>query len=90
MADHYGSDFITVTDAEGAEYELEVLSSLEYNGSTYLATIPAEEGFSPEVIIFKSVEEDDEPILCIVDDDEEFQAVNALIMESLFQDSETE
>lgn len=90
MDDQYGSDFITVTDAEGAEYELEVLSTLEYNGSTYLATIPAEEGFSPEVIIFKSVEEDDEPILCIVDDDEEFQAVNALIMESLFQDSETE
>ena len=90
MADHYGSDFITVTDAEGAEYELEVLSTLEYNGSTYLATIPAEEGFSPEVIIFKSVEEDNEPILCIFDDDEEFQAVNALIMESLFQDSETE
>ena len=39
--DQYGSDFITITDDEGKEYELEVLSTLEYNGCTYMAVIPA-------------------------------------------------
>ena len=90
MADQYGSDFITIMDDDGTEYELEVLSTLEYNGSTYLAAVPADEGMNPEVIIFKSVDEDGEPILCTIEDEDELDAVNALIMESLFQDSETE
>ncbi len=90
MADQYGSDYITIMDDDGKEYELEVLSTLEYNGSTYLAVVPAEEDMNPEVIIFKSVEEDGEPILCTIEDEDELDAVNALIMESLFQDSETE
>ena len=29
MADEYGSDFITITDEDGTEYELEVLSTVE-------------------------------------------------------------
>ena len=44
MADQYGSDFITIVDEEGTEYELEVLSTLEYNGNTYMAVIPADDG----------------------------------------------
>ena len=39
--DQYGSDFITIVDEDGTEYELEVLSTLEYNGSSYMAVIPA-------------------------------------------------
>ena len=41
MANEYGSDFMTIVDEDGTEFELEVLSSLEYNGFTYLAVIPA-------------------------------------------------
>ena len=88
MADQYGSDFITVVDDEGAEYEFEVLSTLEYNGSTYLAAVPAGEALNPEVIIFKSTEEDEESILSVVEDEAEFEAVNALLIESLFEDEE--
>ncbi len=40
MSDNYGSDFITIVDEDGTEFELEVLSSLEYNGCSYLAVIP--------------------------------------------------
>ena len=29
MADEYGSDFLTIVDEDGKEYELEVLSTLE-------------------------------------------------------------
>ena len=90
MADQYGSDFITITDEDGAEYELEVLTTLEYNGNTYLAAIPASEELDPEVLIFKSSEEDGENILSFIEDERELEAVNDLIMESLFQDSEME
>ena len=88
MADQYGSDFISVVDDEGTEYEFEVLSTLEYNGNTYLAAIPASEELNPEVIIFKSTEEDGESILRIIEDEEEQEAVNTLLIDSLFSDEE--
>lgn len=89
LADQYGSDFITIVDEDGTEYELEVLSTLEYNGNTYMAVIPADDGSdSPdlEVSIFKSVEEDGEPILFAIEDEAELQAVYDLIMDSLYSE----
>lgn len=91
MADQYGSDFITIGDEDGNEYELEVLTTLEYNGSTYMAVIPASDGDDPqdlEVSIFKSIEEDDEPILCAIEDEAELRAVYDLIMDSLYEEEE--
>ena len=41
MSDHYGSDFITIVDEDGTEFELEVLTTVEYNGAEYLAVVPA-------------------------------------------------
>lgn len=90
MEDKYGSDFITIMDEDGKEYELEVLSTLEYNGENYLAAIPADSDLAPEVILLKSVEEDGENILCVIEDEKELEAVNSLIMDSLFQDEDTE
>ena len=89
MADQYGSDFITIADEDGNEYELEVLTTLEYNGSTYMAVIPASDGSdSPEleVSILKSIEEDDEPLLCAIEDEEELKAVYDLMMDSLYEE----
>ena len=88
MADEYGSDFMTIVDEDGTEYELEVLSTLEYNGQSYLAVIPAtdEEQEDLEVSILKSVEEDGEPILCAIEDDAEMEAVYTLIMDQLYED----
>ena len=89
--DQYGSDFITIVDEDGTEYELEVLSSLEYNGETYLAVIPAgdtQDEFQLEVSILKSVDEDGESILCAVEDQQELQAVYDLIMDSLYEEDE--
>jgi len=89
--DQYGSDFLTITAEDGTEYELEVLSTVEYNGETYLAVIPAgesQETLQLEVTILKSIEEDDEPILCAIDDEAELQAVYDLIMDSLYEDED--
>ena len=93
MENNYGSDFMTIVDEDGTEYELEILSSLEYNGFTYLAVIPASEhGMEEdlEVSILKSVEEDGEPLLCAIEDEEELQAVYDLIMDQLYEEEEAE
>ena len=82
MADTFGSDFMTIVDEDGTEYELEVLSSLEYNGMTYLAVIPADdqEDAQAEVSILKSVEEDGEPLLCAIEDEQDVETVSVLFM----------
>ena len=93
MSEQYGSDFITIVDEDGAEFELEVLTTLDYNGATYLAvTIAgAEEAENLEVSILKSVEEDeDEPILCAVEDEQELETVYNLIMEQLYEEEDDE
>lgn len=89
MADEYGSDFITIVDEDGTEFELEVLTSVEYNGETYLAvTLAGSEDADLEVSILKSVEEDGEPILCAVEDEAEAEAVYNLIMDQLYEEEE--
>ena len=91
--DQYGSDFITIADEDGTEYELEVLSTLDYNGSSYLAVIPAGDSadeFQMEVSILKSVEEDGESILCAIEDEQELQAVYDLFMDSLYEEESDE
>ena len=91
MADEYGSDFITIADEDGKEYELEVLTTVEYGDASYLAVVPAdsEDGADPEVSILKSAEENGEPLLCAIEDEAELQAVYDLIMDSLYEE-ETE
>jgi uncharacterized protein YrzB (UPF0473 family) len=83
---------MTIVDEDGTEYELEVLSSLEYNGMTYLAVIPADdqEDAQAEVSILKSVEEDGEPLLCAIEDEQELETVYGLIMDQLYQDEDEE
>ena len=93
MEDQYGSDFITIVDEDGTEFELEVLTTLEYNGSSYMAVIPAgsdEEEADLEVSILKNVEEDGESILCAVEDDQELETVYNLIMDQLYEEEESE
>ena len=87
--DAYGSDFITISDDDGKDYELEVLSTLEYNGETYLAVVPAEESqdeLELEVSILKSAEEDGETYLCAIEDEAELEAVYSLLMDSLYEE----
>lgn len=91
MSDEYGSDFITIVDEDGTEYELEVLTTIEYNGSSYMAVIPAggdESENDLEVSILKAVDEDGESILCAIEDEAELQAVYDLIMDSLYEEEE--
>ena len=93
MADNFGSDFMTIVDEDGTEYELEILSTLEYNGSTYLAVIPAvdaDEEPELEVSILKSVDEDGESVLCAIEDENELETVYNMIMDQLYEEESDE
>ena len=83
MNEEYGSDFISITDEDGKEYELEVLAELEYEGSKYLALVPAEDNGEEdlEVSILKAVDENGEEILVTIDDDDELEAVYGALMD---------
>ena len=99
MSEEYGPDFITVTDEDGNEFELEHLDTLEYNGETYMAFFPtvSEEEEDVEdvdldeengLIILKVVEVDGEEQLSTLDSDEELELVYQQFMEQLFADEE--
>lgn len=92
MSDEFGPDFITVTDEEGNDIELELLDVLEHNGQTYLAFFPAvlEEGAEDSdeygMVILKSITEDGEEMLSTLDSEEELNEVYDKFMELLFED----
>lgn len=87
MEDLYGSDYITIVDEDGTEFELEVLYTAEYEGNTYHAVIlaGAEDEQRLDVSILKSVEEDGEPMLCAVEDEDELERVYNYIMDALYE-----
>ena len=88
MNEEFGNDFITLTDDEGNSFELEVLTSFEYNGFTYLAVTPADDQGEYEICILKSVEEDGESILTVIENDEEWQAVNNVLIDLMYDDED--
>ncbi len=55
----YGNDFVVLTDDEGNEYEFEHLDTLEQNGETYMAFIPAEMSLEDEaeLVVLKLINE---------------------------------
>ena len=93
MSDLYGDDIITITDEDGVEYVLEVLATLEVDGSQYYALVPAsneDEDADLEVSILKAVEEDGEEILCAIEDEDELERVYNIMMDELYQDEDEE
>lgn len=93
MREEYGPDFISVTDDEGNESELEHLGTLEYNGQEYMAFVPADMDEDDEdfgLILLKVIEQDGEQLLADIDDEQELNAVYEQFMEELFADEEDE
>lgn len=102
MSEEFGPDFISVTDEDGNEFELELVDSLEYKGVTYYAMFPAveedEETGEPVdvdaddeeygLVIMKVIEENGEEILSTPDSDEELDTIYNLFMERFFQEEE--
>jgi len=82
-AGEYGNDFVTLIDDDGNEVEFEHIDTVEYEGETYLAFIPAEMSVedSAEVVVMRVIEENGEELLEGVEDDEIADAVFQIVME---------
>ena len=93
MSEEFGPDFITVTDEDGSEFELEHVDTIEYKGQVYMAFFPADTGDDEDdedtgLIILKVVDVDGEEQLSTLDTEEELEEVYDQFMEALFQDEE--
>lgn len=91
MSEEYGPDFVSITDDEGNEFELEHLGTLERNGTQYMAFVPADMDEDDEdfgLILLKVIEQDGESLLADIDDQAELDAVYEQFMEELFEDEE--
>ena len=89
MSEEYGNDFVVLTDEEGNEEEFEHLDTLEYNGETYMAFIPAEMSALDEaelVILKLIIEGEEDEMLESVDDETELETVYGMFLERLESD----
>lgn len=84
-------NYITITDEDGVEYELEILDRLFHNDILYYALAPAtddEDEGELEVSILKAVEEDGEEILVAITDDDELEEVYALFIDKMYEEED--
>lgn len=94
MSEDFGSDFVTIIDDDGQEFEMEILDSIEYKGNNYTAFLPAD---MPEddpdygIIILRSLlDENNDEIYESVDDEAELEDVYEHFMTILFDDEDGE
>ena len=96
MNDEFGPNFVTLTDDEGNDIELEYVDALEHNGTTYMAFFPVVEEDSEDeeneeeygLVILKSQMENGEEFLVTIDDEEKIDKVYDLFMEQILSDEE--
>ncbi len=96
MNDEFGPNFVTLTDDEGNDIELEYVDALEHNGTTYMAFFPVVEEDSEDeeneeeygLVILKSQMENGEEFLVTIEDEEEIDKVYDLFMEQILSDEE--
>lgn len=96
MNDEFGPNFVTLTDDEDNDIELEYVDALEHNGTTYMAFFPVVEEDSEDeeneeeygLVILKSQMENGEEFLVTIDDEEEIDKVYDLFMEQILSDEE--
>ena len=88
MSEDFGPNFITLTDEDGNEIELEYVDA-------YMAFFPTVEDEADEakaedfgLVILKSITENGEELLSTLDSDEELDKVYDLFMEQLMDDED--
>ena len=80
MNDEFGPNFVTLTDDEGNDIELEYVDALEHNGTTYMAFFP--------VVEEDSEDEENEEEYGLVILKSQIDKVYDLFMEQILSDEE--
>ena len=92
MEEEFGASFITIEDDEGNTFELEHLSTIEFEGSEYMIFLPADmDENDPDYgfIILKVEEIDGEEQFASVDDEAELQRVYDYYMQTVFDEEDS-
>ena len=94
MSEDFGSDFVTIIDDEGNEFELEVIESMDYNGHSYMAFLPAdmsEDDPDYGFVLLRVVEDENgDEVFESIDDEDELQDVYEHFAVLLFDEDEEE
>ena len=94
MSEEFGSDFVTIVDDDGQEFELEVLDTMDYNSQSYTAFLPTDmDENDPDygIIILRCVlDENGDELYESIDDDDELQDVYEHFSVLLFDDEDEE
>jgi len=91
MSSDFGSDYVTISDAEGNDFVLEHLDSIEVDDTFYMAFLPTdmeEDDDDYGLIILKVIEEDGEEILASIDDDVVLEDIYSRFMERFLDEEE--
>ena len=92
MSEEYGNNFVTMVDENGEEFVLEVLDTIDYNGRTYTAFLPADmDENDPDygmVLLQNVIDENGEEVFDTIDDEDELNAVYEQFMRVLFDDED--
>ena len=91
MGGGYGNDFVTISDDDGNEFELEHLDTAEMNGMIYMAFLPADmdeddEGYGMVILKVKSEGEDE--LLITVDEEDELESAFQMFAQRLADEEE--
>lgn len=83
MSEAMDNNLVTLTDEDGVEMEFEHIDTIEMDGETYLAFIPANLAVEDEaeVVVLKVVEENGEEILISIDNEDELMTAYNKFME---------
>ena len=84
MSKEFGNDFMTIIDDDGNEFNLELLDTIDYNGETFSAFLPADmDEDDPDYgLILLSVTEDEngDELFESIDDEEKHEEVHNMFI----------
>ena len=94
MSEEYGNDFLTITDEDGNEFDLEHLDTFEVGGNIYMAFLPADMDEDDEdfgLVLLKVYEDNDgENSLLSITDEDELNAVHERFLQLFSEEEDTE
>ena len=84
----YTPELFELIDEAGNKKAFELIDAVEMDGEQYFAMVPAAEdddylNADCDLVILKTIYEDDEEILASIDDDDEFDKVSGYFMQRI-------
>ena len=94
MDENNDAVYITISDDEGNEHELEFISRITVEGQDYVSFFPADvdpdSEEANEIIMFRVVTENGEDLFEIIEDEDEAEKIYEKFCESLFDEDQEE